>query len=203
MKTIGFIATVLLLTVPALSQTEGSPSLQLTTRITDQKYCDSGYPDMAMLRLSLRLTYTNVGVQPLILHKGSALMHYVLVSSNEQEARDKHYESNMHVGWVTAEAKLIEGARPGSEFVVLAPRESYAVESGVNSIPIDLNSTTQFLKAGQHVFQGVTETWPGSEQQLERLKKQWANIGLLWDSNVRSEPMPLTIDKNPKLVECK
>ena len=202
MKT-GFIATVFLMLLPALSQTDGKPSLRLTTRIIDHKYCDSGYPDTAMLRLSLRLTYTNLSQQPLILYKGSALMHYVMVSSNEQEARDKHYETNMHVGWVTDETKLTEGARPGSEFVVLAPSESYAVDGGLVSVPIDLNSTTSFLKAGEHVFQGVTETWPGNEKQFDRMRKKWANIGPLFGSNVRSEPMPLTVDKNPKLVDCK
>jgi hypothetical protein len=130
-------------------------------------------------------------------------MHYVMMSSNEQEARDKHYETNMHVGWVTDEAKLTEGATPGSEFVVLAPGESYVCDGGLISVPIDLNSTTAFLKAGQHVFQGVTETWPGNEQQFDRMSKKWAYIGPLWGSNVRSEPMALTVDKNPKLVECK
>src|SRR5437868_101553 len=103
MKRFGFIVTLLLSTLPAFSQTEVDKTptrLRLTTRMIEQKYCDSDYLDMAMLRLSLRLMYTNVGEQPLILSKQSGLIHYLLVSRNEEEARDKHYEQNVHVGWV-------------------------------------------------------------------------------------------------------
>ena len=206
MRIIGFIVTVLLLTFPALSQTgiKTTPqSLRLTTRIVDQKYCDSGYPDMAMLRLSLRLSYTNVSEQPLILYKGSNLMHYLLVGGNERELANKNYETNMHVGWITSGPGLAEDGKPGKEFVVLAPRKSYQTEMGSVSIPIDLNSTTEFLKAGEHVFQGVTETWPGTEQQFERLTRKWKTVGVLWGKNVRSETMPLIIDKSPRLVQCK
>jgi hypothetical protein len=158
---------------------------------------------MAILRMSLLLTYTNVSEQALIFYKGSDLMHYLLVSANEEDAMNERYETNIHVGWITSGLSLAEGAKPGKEFVILAPHQSYETQAGSVSIPLDLNSTTQFLKPGHHVFQGVTETWSGNQQQFDRLKKKWASVGLLWGRNVRSAAMPLTIDKNPKLMECK
>lgn len=58
-------------------------NLKLSTKVIDQKYCDVGYADMATLQMSLQLTYTNVSQQPLILHKGSNLIYYILIGSNQ------------------------------------------------------------------------------------------------------------------------
>jgi len=130
-------------------------------------------------------------------------MHYVLVSANEQAARNRQYETDMHVGWVTSAPDLNEGSKPGNEFVVLRPGANFIIDDVNESIPIDLNSMTEFLKPGQHVLQGVIETWPGDEKQFERLSKKWTSVGVLWSRNVRSEPMPFSVDRNPKLMECK
>jgi hypothetical protein len=176
--------------------------LTLTTRITDQKYCGGIYTDMAMLRLSLHLTFTNSSSRPLILYKGSDLIHYVLVATDTERILNKQYESNIHVGWVTSSVTLRERSHPGDEFVVLRPSESFQADSSAN-VPIALESGTQFLKSGQHVTQVVVETWPTDEKQLSRLRKKWERVGYLWDANVRSEPMPLAIETKPNVVECK
>jgi hypothetical protein len=205
MRAISSIVLTLLLSGSLFHQTEAdsnSPSLKLTTKIIEQKYCDDDYSDMATLSLSLQLTYTNVGQRPLILYKGSNLIYYVLVGSNEQNLRNKQYEANMHVGWITSKTKLREGAKPGKEFIVLTSGESCQMEGDV-SIPIDLDGTTQFLKSGEHVLQVVTETWPRTEAQFHQLQKKWNGIGLLWDKNVRSDPMPFSVEKRPKVVQCK
>ena len=205
MRAISSIVLTLLLHGTLFSQTEAvsdSPGLKLTMKIMEQKYCDSDYSDMAMLRVSLQLTYVNIGRRPLIIYKGSNLIYYVLVGSNEQKLRNKQYEANIHVGWVTSGTKLKEGSQPGKEFTVLNPHESYQTEGDV-SIPVDLNGTTQFLKSGEHVLQVVTETWPADEAQFDKLKRRWNNTGFLWGKNVRSEPMPFSVERKPNLVECK
>src|SRR3954451_13943858 len=95
MRAISSIILTLFLSGFLFSQREAdsnSPSLKLTTKIIEQKYCDNDYSDMAMLSLSLQLTYTNVGQRPLILYKDSNLIYYVLVGSNERNLRHKQYE---------------------------------------------------------------------------------------------------------------
>lgn len=179
MRAISSIILTLLLNGTLFSQTEAvpnSPDLKLTTKIIEQKYCDSDHSDMAMLRVSLQLTYTNIGRRPLILHKGSNLIYYALVSSSEQNLRNKQYEANIHIGWVTSETKLNEGPRPGKEFTVLNPTETYQTEGNV-SITIDLDGTIQFLKSGRHVLQVITETWPADEAKLDKLRSRWNNTG--------------------------
>ena len=205
MRAISSTILMLLLSGLLFSKTEAdsnSSNLKLTTKIIEQKYCGSGYSDMAMLKLSLQLTYTNVGQQPLILYKGSNLIYYVLVGSNEQNLRNKQYEMNMHVGWITSGIKLNEGSRPSKEFIVLNPNESYQTGGDV-SIPIDIDETTQFLKSGEHVLQVVTETWPSDEAQFDKLKKKWNDTGFLWGKNITSEPMVFSVEKRPHIVECK
>lgn len=206
MRAISSIILILFLSELLFSQTEAdsnSSNLKLTTKIIEQKYCDSaGYSDMAMLRLSLQLTYTNTGQRPLILYKGSNLIYYVLVGFNDQNLKNKQYELVMHVDWITSEVKLTEEATPGKNFIVLNSGESYQTEGSAN-IPIDLDGTTQFLKSGDHDLQVVTETWPSDEAQFDKLQKKWNSIGSLWDKNIRSEPMPFSLEKKPKIIQCK
>jgi hypothetical protein len=89
------IPLILMISGTAFSQADG---LSLTTKITEQKYCGGIYSDMAMLRTSLQLTYSNDSSQSLILYKGSDLISYVLVASNSQQIHNKQYETNIHVG---------------------------------------------------------------------------------------------------------
>src|ERR1043166_6258318 len=85
--------------------------LILTTKTTDEKYCGGIYTDMAMLRMSLQLTYRNDTSRPLILYKGSDLISYVLVASNSQQILAKQYEMNIHVGWVTSKVTIDQRAQ--------------------------------------------------------------------------------------------
>lgn len=206
MKAMLSLTLVSLVSSPAATQDatrREQADLRLTTRIVKLRYCDSGYPDMAQLRMSLQLTYVNAGQQPIILYRGSYLAQYVLISHNDQDARNKEYEVNQHVGWVTSgDPKVAEGIEPGDEFVVLTPGRSYRTEAEI-STPVALGQGSQFLKSGKHVVQIVVDPWLGDDTQLERLRSKWKKSGFLWGSPVRSEPMPLEVDIEPKIVRCK
>jgi hypothetical protein len=202
------LTTVLLLLAgaTALAQANANttkPSLRLTTSITEQRYCESGYPDMAQVSMSLELTYTNVGEGPVILYKGSNLAHFIRVSLNEQNARDKKYELDQHVGWVSSvEPIQAEDSEPGSEFAVLFPGESYKAKTDI-LFPVGLGRSDQFLKPGKYVMQIVVEAWRGENGRLGRLRDKWEKSGFLWGSPVESEPMPIEVEKEPKVVQCK
>jgi hypothetical protein len=206
MKAIFLIALLLIASTSASSRPEASseaPSLELITTITKQRYCDSGYSDMALMWISLQLTFTNKADQPLILYKGSNLPHYVLVSLNELNASNKQYEVNQHVGWVTTgEPKLAEGSKPGREFVVLRPSGSYHTEAEV-SLSIALGPDSKFLKAGNYVLQIIVDKWPTDEIQFNRLKQKWRRTGELWGRAIKSEPMPFEVKRSPVIEECK
>jgi hypothetical protein len=187
---------------PQAGTNTSTTSLKLLTKILDQQYCDDGHSDMATMRMSLQLTYTNEGEQPLILYKGSNQIDYALISSNEQGIRNKQYELNIHIGWVTSGGKIDEGPKPGKAFVVLSPGESWQTKGDVY-IPIALKPDSQFLKVGKHALAIVTETGFGDEDQFNRLQKKWSSTGILWDKNVRSEPILFSVEEKPNIMECK
>src|SRR5713101_5822392 len=166
MKAMLSLALVLWMSNPAATQDatrREQADLRLTTRIVKLRYCDSRYPDMAQLRLSLQLTYGNAGQQSIILYKGSYHATYVLISRNDQDARNKEYEVNQHVGWVTSgDPKIAEGIEPGGEFIVLTPGSSYRTEAEI-STPVALGQGSKFLKSGKHVVQIVLDTWLGDD----------------------------------------
>jgi hypothetical protein len=176
--------------------------LSLTTKITDQKYCGGDYSDMAMLRMSLRLTYRNETSKTLILYKGSNLISYVLIAKDAPQIRNKQYEMNMHVGWITSEGKLREGDQPGNELAVLQPGDIFETKGDIN-VPVALEPGTQFVKSGDHVLQVVIETWHTDETSLDRLRKKWERTGYLWGDNIRSDPVPFTVAIKPNVVQCK
>jgi hypothetical protein len=176
--------------------------VSLKTKITEQKYCGGIYSDMATLRMSLQLTYTNASSAPLILYKGSDLISYVLVAADSPHILNKQYESHIHVGWVTVGVTLRDRAQPGNEFIVLRPGDSFQANVSAD-VPIALEPGNQFLQSGRHVMQVVVETWPTDEAKLDHLRKKWERIGYLWGANVRSEPMPFVVESKPVVVECK
>ena len=69
------------------SRTTADAKLQLTTEIVKAQYfCGSG------LKLDLELTFTNVGLVPVILSKRSVTLASYMVSRNVQTASDRQYE---------------------------------------------------------------------------------------------------------------
>ena len=83
-------------------------NLGLTTRILEVRYCDSGYEDMALLKMSLQLTYLNSGKRPLILYRWTPLPDYVLVSLNRGECH-KHRIRMESAHWVDNCAIIKDG----------------------------------------------------------------------------------------------
>ena len=201
-----FTTSILLVLSGAVSgqttATQENASLLLTTRVTEHRYCEIGYSDMVQVRMSLQLTWSNTGVRPIILSKSSKFADYVLISMNVRNAEDKKYEVKEHVTWLTdGYPTLDEGDTPGGAFIVLAPLDSYLTETDIR-LPIARGDNREFLKPGDYVLQIVVGTWPGTTSQIERLRNKWKATGFLWGSSVKSEPMSIEINDNPKIVSC-
>jgi hypothetical protein len=199
MERVTILVFMLLINVPTRAQTD---RLKLTTEITNQRYCGTDYSDLAMLTMSLKLTYLNDTSKTLILYEGSNLISYILIAPDVTQIRDKQYEMNMHVGWLTSGGKLREGNSPGNEFAILRPGDSFHTNADT-SVPVALEPGAKFLKSGDHVLQVVIETWPADQTVLDRLRKKWERTGYLWANDMRSDPMPLNVSTKPDVVPCK
>jgi hypothetical protein len=199
MERVTILVFMLLINVPTRAQTD---RLSLTTEITNQRYCGTDYSDLAMLNISLKLIYRNASSETLILYQGSSLISYILIAPDVTQLRDKQYELNMHVGWITSGRKLREGNSPGKEFAILRPGDTFHT-NGIIRVPVELEPGAKFLKSGDHVLQVVIETWPADQTVLDRLRKKWDRTGYLWANNMWSDPMPLNVSTKPDVVACK
>ena len=161
-------------------------------------YCYyQGNPTDIILLVKLRLKYTNVGQQPLILDKVMSLITYYQVSRTLDDLVAKKYEVDVHVAWnvVGGDSLDSEGEIPSDRFVVLKPDEPYETESEVRI------TSVQRYAAGDYVMRGVIPTWFDSDGQARRLQKKWRHIGLLRTEGVIVSPISFQIEGYPKIMK--
>lgn len=179
-------------------------SLQLTTGSVNQRYC-AGDEDLDSLQLELRLCYTNIGRQPLILYKGSNNISRVTVSRNAEEATAGRFEANGSVTRVTDGSRVdVEGSTPGEMFVVLPPGASYQTEAEVSVLVArgDANKVVGAITAGEYVLQVEVPTWAESDDLAKKLRRRWRQSGFLWYDPVTSTPMPFRVEKQRPVMNC-
>lgn len=187
------------------NSTEQEHPLRLTTSIISQRYC-KGDAEIDVLQMDLRLCYTNIGKQPLILQKGSSDVFRVRVSRNTEDALSKRFEVDASVTRVTnGRGMNIEAPSPGKLFVILSPGMSFETQadafvnvahsgaSGIKGVTLD---------DGEYVLQLRVSTWPASESLAEQLHKRWKRSGVLWFNDITSAPMRFKVEKNRSVVEC-
>lgn len=180
-----------------------SASLQLSTSIIGQQYC-KGDDELDVLQIQLRLRYTNLSQQPLILYKGSTLIYRQMISRNVEAALAADYElASSNLVYEEGAAK-IGGAQPGKLFVILQPSGSFETTTLV-AIPATHGAVkiSGAVVTGEHVLQVRVSTWPESESLAGKLRARWRKRGYLWTDAVVSSPMTFTVEKNRPTVTCR
>jgi hypothetical protein len=178
--------------------------LLLTATIIDQKYC-AGDAELDGLRINLRLSYTNVGPQTLILYKGSNLVSRLMVSRNTEDALAGRFENNALLTQVTdGKVATFKDSVPDEGFVVLSPGAAFHVETTVTVFAVrgDKREITGAVKSGEHILQVEVPTWPGSVKLAEKFRRRWQRQGMLWNEPAVSAPLPFHVAKNRLVVEC-
>lgn len=187
----------------AKSPQQKSP-LQFTTSIISQRYC-AGDEDLDSLQLELRLCYTNIGQQPLILYKGSNNISRVMVGPGGEEAAAGRFEVNGSVTNVTDGSRIeIKGSAPGEMFIVLPPGSSYNAEAEVSVIVArdNVSKVAGAVTAGEYVLQVEVPTWTESDDLAKKLRRRWRQSGFLWYDPVTSMPMSFRVEKQRSVVNC-
>lgn len=182
------------------------PQLRLTAEILEQSYCSvKGNPNAISLQLKLRLRYTNLGSQRLIVYKGHDLFFQTKVRS-EPSAQTRPYELlllNMH--YFDEEFERIEARSPSKVFVTLATNESFEREliKGIGVTDLSRERTSTSVHPGGHTLQIIVSTWYQSPKLAERLREQWQRKGLLWSQPLSSAPLKLIIEKPGAAAPCR
>lgn len=175
--------------------------LQLSTRIVSQQYCHDG--NYQRLHLSLRLTFTNVGSETILLDQNSSVYDKYMISLNPKDAADRKYEAEAFINLDLVKSGVRVNALPdASFFVTLKPGESHSTQREFRPILYDgTEDSEDDLRAGDHVLQIRAWTWYYLVP-AEQYRQQWREKGYLWSKNVISLPMPFTVELKPALSKC-
>ncbi len=182
----------------------GNPQLQLVTEVTKETYCEGPDPELFTLRLLLRLSFTNVGGQRLILERGSKSVPVVRISKTAEDAIASQFETTIDNYVITNNSKApsVPKAPPLSGFVILATGQTYDTSAEI-TIPVPrVNPVATIINAGSHYLQVGVWTWDESQNEAEVRRKAWQATGLLWSESVLSRPMPFTVRSQAKPSDC-
>jgi hypothetical protein len=189
-----YVLLLLIFLPGAVALEAKAQDLELTTRVLSLRLCSDG-PDVFMIRANLRLRYTNVGKQTLIVPKGN-LTTYWRIAPNEDRLLAASWN---HFFWVISGNGDMPnlGSKPDSRFCTLKPGASCEIESTDLHLP-----ATKQLPAGNYLLQIVVPVWNGSNEQAYKLREKWKRYGFVWLDAVTSKPMTFTIEDKVKLPAC-
>jgi hypothetical protein len=177
-----------------------SASLQLTTSIIQQDFCEDGG-----LRVWLRLRYTNIGGEPIILRRYSDSFMRYTISRDREAAAKEHHEEVVQITSIVSQPNATHGRTPPNErFVILNSGESYEIDTKVGGgdfIFLNSSSVRRFRK-GNHVLQVWVSTWNEPVVLAEELSVAWRKYGILWWQGVTSLPMPFKIENPTRTIKC-
>lgn len=177
-------------------------NLRLTTQLSNLSYCrNTIYDEEFDVILRLQLTYTNVGQKPLILEKEPNLVTYWHTGRTLKELESADFT---HTLWITSNKEGVteSGDVPSANFVVLRPGESYVSEAEIHIPSARFLMKKGVIAGGAQYLQVVIPKWSGDEKQARFLSERWRKAGRLWSDAARSQPMLITIEPEPKIVEC-
>ena len=178
--------------------------LQLTSYVIGQRYCGAKAGEINSLQIELGLRYTNAGEATFVLYNGVHSVIRQMVSRNPEDMSPKRFLVDASNLVVTSRQTAIEaGSAPGKSFVVLRPHASFETKTNV---VILLNRKTNqaegSLASGDYFLQVTVCTWHESQALAERLRRAWAGTGVLWYSNLTSDPIRFNISEDPVREDC-
>jgi len=183
--------------------TDNAP-LRLELKLKSKRYCE-GDVNGGALQLKCDLRFINVGKGPLILYKGAGAVSEVLATRAPTKLQTAAPEYRLHVTTYSTGTANLDSDRPGASFVVLGPSDSFGTEQ---IVPIMVapgqKGASGFLTAGRFSVEVTVDTSPVSKAgELQAAVERWRNTGYLWTRAVRSQPVLVDIDPNPKWRQCK
>ena len=205
-KSLLSVAVVLLSQVFLLSPigAQSPRPLQLTAEVIEKSYCSIN-PDKITLQLKLRVRYSNLGAERLIIYQGHDLFYQIKVRSDAAGGGPPYEVLLLNMHYFDEEFERIDASSPGKVFEKLAPKEVFERELrtglGVTDQDKDRSSTT--VTPGRHTVHVIVSTWYQTPQLAQKLKEQWQRKGVLWTQPLTSVPVTLMIEKPAAAPPCR
>ncbi|MFY9618421.1 MAG: hypothetical protein WAM70_06915 [Pyrinomonadaceae bacterium] len=200
------VAVILLsqIFLPGTLAAQSPQTLQLTAEVIEQRYCSIN-PDKITLQLKLRVRYSNLGAERLIIYQGHDLFYQIKVRSDAAGGAPPYEVLLLNMHYFDEEFERIDASSPGKVFEKLAPKEVFERELitglGVTDHDKDRSSTT--VKPGRHTVHVIVSTWYQTPQLAVKLREQWQRKGVLWSQPLTSVPVSLVIEKPAAAPPCR
>jgi hypothetical protein len=182
---------------------QSKPQLQLTTEILGQSYCSIGRD--TSLQLKLRLRYTNLSDQRLIVYNGHDLFFQTKIRASDPPGTPAAEVLLLNMRYFDEELERIDARSPGRVFAKLAPGASFERElvDGIGVTDGAPSGSATTVRPGRYTLQLIVSTWYQSPKLAEKLKAQWQHEGFLWSQPLYSIPIKLLISKPPASPPCR
>lgn len=198
------IVAVFVVTVsPCSASGQSQKQLELTIKIVEQSYCSIDQKTSLQLRLKLR--YTNLSPQRLIVYKGHDLFFQTKIRPENNAATPASGVLLLNMRYFDEEMERIDARSPSRVFVKLAPGAAFERElmTGVGVADNSAAPSENTVPPGAHILQLIVSTWYQSPKLADKLRQQWQREGLLWSQPLYSVPVKLKIEKPPTISPCR
>jgi hypothetical protein len=204
LKRCSAIVALFVVTVsPYSASGQSQKQLELTIKIVEQSYCSIDQKTSLQLRLKLR--YTNLSPQRLIVYNGHDLFFQTKIRPDDSAATPASGVLLLNMRYFDEELERIDARSPSRVFVKLAPGTSFEREL-MTGVGVGDNSAApgeNTVPPGAHILQLIVSTWYKSPKLADKLRQQWQREGLLWSQPLYSVPLKLTIEKPPTISPCR
>jgi hypothetical protein len=184
-------------------------SIKAIPELIDTRYC-YGDAEVYSVWLKLRMKYVNQTDKTLILDKEIGKAWYgEKVAQNLDELAAGKYEYNPTKDWFFSDRDKLpdkpKGDSPSSDFVVLAPGETFVSEINA-TVVAQYENPKNFagsIRSGIHILQLELSAWnhPGESAVFA---ESWRKFGELVTGVIKTEPLEIRIPLDPKVEkECK
>src|SRR5688572_32616844 len=128
-KTLVSVAVILLSQIFLLSPVaaQAPRPLQLTAEVIEQRYCSINR-DKITLQVKLRVRYSNLGAERLIIYQGHDLFYQIKVRSDAGSETLPYEVLLLNMHYFDEEFERIDASSPGKVFEKLAPKEVFERE---------------------------------------------------------------------------
>ncbi len=197
------LITLALLVSARLSRGQGvlpdtvAPQAEVTLR--NPRYCRGGEGD-GVLQLESVIRFTNSGQIPIILPEGASIPKWAIADSPGELENPKQVLLDDDI--FASGPRLRPGRQPGRGFVILGAGQVFETLVPVG-LPYAIAPTEGFSTPGSHFLKlWIAISLDENDRSIARLRERWKKSGYLWVGTVTSPPIPVTIDRNPKIEDC-
>jgi hypothetical protein len=178
--------------------------LQLTAEVIEQRYCSIN-ADRITLQLKLRVRYSNLGAERLIIYQGHDLFYQIKVRSDAAGGAQPYEVLLLNMHYFDEEFERIDASSPGKVFEKLAPQEVFEREliTGLGVTDRDKDRSSTAVKPGLHTVHVIVSTWYQTPQLAVKLRQQWQRKGVLWTQPLTSIPVSLFVEKPAAAPACR